>query len=112
MAIGLLAMGGLAVGGWVFGGVAVGWKAYGACAIAWRAAVGAAALAHDFALGGIAQAAQAGNAAAETYVKSSEFFHSVTWLSQYAGWLNLLWVLPMLLWWRMAARSPAAVISR
>ena len=104
MAMGLLAMGGLAVGGRVFGGVAVGWKAYGACAIAWRAAVGAAALAHDFALGGIAQAAQAGNAAAENYVKSSEFFRSVTWLSHYAGWLNLLWVLPMFLWWRIAAR--------
>jgi RNA polymerase sigma factor (sigma-70 family) len=105
MALGVLAMGGMAVGGWVFGGVAVGWNAFGACAIAWKAAVGAVALAHDFALGGIAQAAQAGNAAAETYVKSSEFFHSVTWLSQYAGWLNLLWVLPMLLWWRMASRA-------
>jgi RNA polymerase sigma factor (sigma-70 family) len=104
MAMGLLAMGGVAVGGWVFGGVAVGWKAYGACAIAWRAAFGAAALAHDFAFGGIAQAAQAGNAAAETYVKSSEFFRSATWLSRYASWLNILWVLPMLLWWRMAAR--------
>jgi RNA polymerase sigma factor (sigma-70 family) len=106
MAVGVIAMGGLAAGGWVFGGVAVGWEAYGACAIAWKASVGAAALAHDFALGSIAQAAQAGNAAAETYVKSSEFFQSATWLTRYAGWLNVLWVLPMLLWWRLAARRP------
>ncbi len=105
MAMGLLAMGGLAVGGWVFGGVAVGWEAYGACAIAWKASVGAAALAHDFALGNIARAAQAGNAAAEAYVKSSEFFQSATWLTRYAGWLNLLWVLPMLVLWRIAART-------
>jgi RNA polymerase sigma factor (sigma-70 family) len=112
MAMGLLAFGGLAVGGWVFGGLAVGWKAYGACAIAWKAAVGAAALAHDFALGNIAQAAQAGNAAAEAYVNSSGFFQSATWLTRYAAWLNILWVLPMLLWWRLAARSkrgPAAI---
>ncbi len=108
MAMGLLAMGGLAVGGWVFGGVAVGWKAYGACALAWKAAYGAAALAHDFALGGVALAAQANNIAAETYVNSSGFFHYVTSLSRYAGWVNLLWVLPMLLWWRTAARPKRA----
>lgn len=116
MATGLLAMGGLAVGGWVFGGVAVGWNAYGACAIAWKAAYGAAALAHDFALGGVAQAAQASNIAAESYINSSGFFHYVTSLSRYAGWLNLFWVLPMLLWWRMAARRtrshvPAALLT-
>jgi RNA polymerase sigma factor (sigma-70 family) len=104
MALGLLAMGGVTVGGWVFGGMAVGWKAYGACAVAWKAAMGAAALAHDFAAGGIAHAAQAGTPAADAYVKSSDFFRTAEWLSRYAGWLNLLWVLPMILWWRMAAR--------
>ncbi|HEX3719510.1 MAG TPA: RNA polymerase sigma factor [Verrucomicrobiae bacterium] len=105
MAVGLMAMGGVAIGGWVFGALAVAWEAYGACAIAWKAAVAGVALAHDFALGDIRQAAQAGTAAAEAYVKSSEFFQCSKWIGRYAGWLNILWVLPMALWWRMAARA-------
>jgi RNA polymerase sigma factor (sigma-70 family) len=105
MTLGLIAMGGIAVGGWVFGGMAVAWESYGACAIAWKAAVGEVALAHNFAMGQIAQAAQAGTAAAEAYVHSSEFFQSATWIGRFGSWLNLLWALPMALWWRAAARN-------
>jgi RNA polymerase sigma factor (sigma-70 family) len=102
---GLLAMGGLAAGAWCWGGVAVGWKAYGGCAVAWKAAVGGAAVAHGYALGGIAQAAEAGNEAAKSYVASSHFFQWADWGARHAGWLNLIWVVPLLAWWALAARA-------
>jgi hypothetical protein len=102
---GVLAMGGLAAGAWCWGGIAVGWKAYGGCAVAWKAAVGGAAVARGYALGGIAQAAEAGNEAAKSYVASSHFFQWADWGARHAGWLNLIWVLPLLAWWSLAARA-------
>jgi RNA polymerase sigma factor (sigma-70 family) len=102
---GLLAIGGLALGAWSWGGLAIGWKAYGGCAVAWKAAVGGAAVAHGFALGGIAQAAQTGSEAAQSYVASSQFFQWADWGSRHAGWLNLIWVLPLMAWWGVAARA-------
>ncbi|HEY3913084.1 MAG TPA: sigma-70 family RNA polymerase sigma factor [Verrucomicrobiae bacterium] len=105
MAIGLIAIGGVTLGGWVIGGMAVAWESCGACAIAWKAAVGEVALAHGFAIGRIVLATQAGTAAAEDYVKSSAFFQSAEWLGRFSVLLNLLWVLPLGLWWRAAARA-------
>jgi RNA polymerase sigma factor (sigma-70 family) len=101
--VGLLALGGLAVGAWSWGALAVGWQAYGACAVAWKAAVGGAAVAHDFAFASMAQAAQDGGEAAKTYIASSRFFQWAEWGSRHAGWLNLIWVVPIVAWWRLAA---------
>jgi len=53
----------------------------------------------------IAQTAQAGNEAANAYVASSVFFRGAEWGSRHAGWLNLIWVFPLMVWWAAAARA-------
>jgi RNA polymerase sigma factor (sigma-70 family) len=100
ISLGVLAIGGFAFGGWAFGGFAIGWQAFGGCALAWNAAVGGLAVARDFALGGVAHAAQANNSIAETFVRGQVFFQKMDRLSRHIGWLNLLWLIPMLAWWR------------
>ena len=101
---GLLAMGGFALGGWVFGGFALGWHAFGGCALAWNAAMGGLAIARNFALGGVAHAAQANSEVAVHYMKTSPFFHGMEILSNYVGWLNLLWLIPLAGWSRLVAK--------
>jgi Sigma-70, region 4 len=73
-AAGFLALGGFAFGVWSFGGLALGWQSFAGCAVAWNAAVGGAAIAHDFALGGLAAAAEANNELAAAFVRRSLFF--------------------------------------
>jgi hypothetical protein len=81
--------------------MAAGWQASGACAIAWLGAQGAAvAVAHDFAAGGVALARHANDAAAEAFFTNSDFFRTVQGAMRYAGWLNLMWLFPLVLWWR------------
>jgi RNA polymerase sigma factor (sigma-70 family) len=105
-AVGALALGGMALAVWSFGGLAIGWEAYGGCAIAWSAAVGGAAIAREFALGAVAHAMQANNEIAQAYVQSSGFFRNAHALfTRHLVWVNLLWVVPMLLWWRTVARA-------
>ena len=109
-ALGLLALGGTSLGFWAFGGLAIGWQAFGGCAIAWSGAMGGAAIAHGFALGGIAQALQANNELANRFMRVSPFFQNAQVFIRYFPWINLLWVLPMLLWWRAAraAQNPGS----
>jgi RNA polymerase sigma factor (sigma-70 family) len=104
-AVGLFVMAGFAIGGWVFGGFALGWKAYGGCAIAWKAATGGLALALDYASGAVAHAAQANNELATQFMSASPFFRRMEILSRYVGWLNLLWLIPLVGWWRMLAKK-------
>lgn len=99
IALGLMPVGGFAFGGWAFGGFALGWQAFGGCALAWNAAAGGLAVARDFALGGIAHAAQINNAAAENFIRSQLFFVRMELVSRHLAWLNLLWLIPMLAWW-------------
>jgi len=54
----------------------MGWQVYAGCAIAWNAASGGVAAAHDFALGGMAQAAQANNEAATSFIQPILFFRA------------------------------------
>ena len=103
-AMGLFAIGGFAIGGWVFGGFALGWRAFGGCALAWNAAMGGLAIARDVALGGVAHAAQANNEIATQFMKTSLFFKRMEFLSHYVGWLNLLWLIPLVGWWRIVAK--------
>lgn len=98
-AIGGMAWGGLALGVWSMGGLAMGWQAFGACAIAWNAALGGAAVAHDFALGGFAHADQANNEIAAQVIQSNPFFNSGQVVFRHFAWLNLIWVIPMMIWW-------------
>jgi RNA polymerase sigma factor (sigma-70 family) len=105
MALGVLALGGFSLGVWSMGGLALGWQAFGGCAIAWNAAAGGAAIAHDFALGNVAYAAQANNTAARGILELNAFFQYASRVMHYLVWLNLLWVLPIIAWWRIVARS-------
>ncbi len=97
-AIGLVPCGGFSLGLWAIGGFAVGLQAFGGCAIAWLGAQGGAAVAHDFATGGIALARHANDAAAEAFFATSSFFRIVQAAVRYAGWLNLMWLFPLVLW--------------
>jgi hypothetical protein len=115
LAIGLLPLGGLALGPvalggfslaiWSLGGFALGWQAFGGCAVGWHAAMGDAALARDFALGAIAQAVQANNDAAQAYIGASRFFQTAQLVARHMGWLYLIGVFPIALWWRNMARK-------
>jgi hypothetical protein len=103
LAIGFLALGGFALGVWAFGGLAIGWQAFGCFAIAWNAAAGDLSLAHGFALGRIAQAAQVNNETARHIIGANWFFHSMRVALRHWLWLNLLWVLPLVIQWRVIA---------
>ena len=105
IALGLLALGGFSLGVWTFGVLAIGRQAFGCCAVAWNAAVGGISLAHDFALGGIAHAAQANNAIAREFIAPNPFFHCSQIILRYCVWLNLLWVVPVVVQWRVIARK-------
>jgi len=63
------------------------------------------AIAHDFALGGIAHALQANNDAAQSYLQPNLFFQNAPLVLRYLAWLNLLWIIPMFAWWRIVVRS-------
>jgi hypothetical protein len=104
-AVGLLSLGGFSLGIWSFGALAFGWQVFGGCAIAWTAANGGIAVAHHFAVGGIAHALQANNEAARSYFRSNLFFQHIPLALRYLAWLNLLWVIPMLARWRVVARN-------
>ncbi len=99
-AVGLVTFGGFSLGLWAIGGMAAGWQAFGGCAIAWLGAQGGAAVAHDFAMGGVALARHANDAAAETFSTNSGFFRTVRAAMPYAVWLNLICLFPLILWWR------------
>jgi hypothetical protein len=104
-AVGLLVLGGFSLGVWAFGGLALGWQVFGGCAIAWNAALGGVAIAHDFAFGGIAHAAQANNAIARQFIGTNLFFHCAQIIGRYCVWLNLLWVVPVVVQWWVIARK-------
>jgi RNA polymerase sigma factor (sigma-70 family) len=103
-AAGLLALGGLGLGVWSFGGLAIGWQAFGGCAVAWNAAVGGVAVARDFVLGGITHAAQANNEIAGQAIWSKAFFQNAQIVLRHLAWLNLLWLVPLIQWWRTVSR--------
>ena len=105
LALGIMPMGGMALGVLACGGAVVGWQAIGGCALGWKSAVGGLAIAHDFALGGIAHAAQANNGVAKEFVDTSRFFRLVQAVNQHWVWMNLLWVAPLFVQWRIIVRS-------
>jgi RNA polymerase sigma factor (sigma-70 family) len=104
LALGLLPIGGCSLGVWAFGALAFGWQAYGACAVAWNVAEGWIALARQYALGFVAYGA-ADSQMASAFVQSSLFFRYAEVLRKYFALLNLLWVVPCLIEWRLVARA-------
>jgi len=103
--IGIASIAGFACGAWAFGGFALGWQAFGGCAVALNAASGGLAIARDFALGGVAQAAQANTELARQFIHDHLIFRQTEILTHYLGWLNLLWLIPLTGWWRLVAKS-------
>lgn len=109
LAVGGVALGGIAAGVWpLFGGLIIGWQAFNGCfAIGWSAAVGMFALAHDFALGQFVHAAQANNEAARQFVFPNPFFRCAEFIIRHWYWLNLFWIVPFFILWRVTrSRSP------
>lgn len=103
--LGILSVAGLALGVWAVGGQAVGWDAIGACAVGWSTAMGSLAVAHDYALGFIAIAGQTDAETVRKVTGSSMFF---TWALKslpYFPWLNLIWLAPVVWWWRRNSKS-------
>jgi hypothetical protein len=103
--VGLMTLGGFALGYYSFGAVGVGWFSFSACAIAWKAASGGVALAHDYALGGFAQAAQQNNDVARNFIFGQLFFRIVYSVLPYLFLMNLLWVLPLFKWWKIVKKQ-------
>jgi len=101
-AVGLVPFGGFSLGFWALGGMAAGWQAFGACAVGWQAAEGGVAVAREFAVGPVALARHANNDAATTFIQNGAFFHHVLTVTRRAYWLNLIGLLPLVLWWRAA----------
>ena len=107
-AIGLLALGGLSLGWWSFGGCAVGWLAFGGCALAWKGALGSLALAHGFALGNAAYAAHFNDVVAQACAQDTPFFRWAHAALRQLYWINLVWVIPLVVWWRVERRRRTA----
>jgi len=107
IAVGAGVLGALAAGGYAMGGVALGWEAMGGCAFAWHSAAGSFAFAHDFAAGYIAHAAQANNDAAYRFLADATFPRIAKFVTRHPFWLNLLWIAPLLIQWRLVARRKA-----
>ena len=105
MSIGMLELGGFGLGVWAFGGLVVGWQAFGGCALALNAAWGGYAIAGDFALGGIAHAAQMNNKLASEFMNANWFFRISNLTLPYLFWLNLLWFIPLVAQWRVTANK-------
>lgn len=107
--LGLLAFGGMAIGGVAVGGAAIGLIASGGFAVGWHAALGGAALAREFALGGGAVAHHANDDMAR------DFFTRYRWLDiSKGGPRNAFWLAcfaPMALqmaawhWWQRKMRK-------
>lgn len=68
-----LSIGGLALGWLSIGSLAFGWYAIGIVAVAWRGAIGAPAIAHDYALGPGARAIEANTATATAWFQGQWF---------------------------------------
>lgn len=114
LSAGILTVGGIALGVWAFLGLAVGWQAVGCVAIAWNAAAGNMALAHDFAHGSIAYATQANTPIAQQFFEFNSFYHSALFIlgNYHWLWLNLLWIVPFLVRWRVACKSRGKIQSQ
>jgi RNA polymerase sigma factor (sigma-70 family) len=91
--LGAFAVGGFGFGMWALAPFAFGWQAFGDCAIAWNAAWGGQyAIAHHFAIGETAYAAQANNEFVQHLLKSNSFFQFCTAKMTFARMILIIWV--------------------
>jgi len=98
MAVGALAVGGFGFGLWAFAGFGFGWDVSAGCAIAWHIASGAQyAIAHQYALGNVAHAAQANTEFVRHLVKLNPFFAACWRMVPHFLWLMWLWAIPLII---------------
>ena len=95
IALGIGAAGPVALGIWAYGALTIGWQICCGCGIAWNAATGGVAIAHDFAIGGIAHAVQANTDIARQFFQQAPFFRFAQWVSHHNLWM--IWVVPVIL---------------
>lgn len=105
ISLGIFSLGAVSLGVWAYGGLALGWQVCCGCGFAWHAAAGGVAMARDFALGGIARAAQANNEIAERFVQQDLFFRISRVIQNHSFLMMLLWVVPLTLQARVVARA-------
>jgi RNA polymerase sigma factor (sigma-70 family) len=94
LSVGALAVGGFGFGIWALAPLAVGWQAFGGgCAIAWDAAWGGQyAVAHHFALGEVAHAAQANNQFVRHLLNANPFFRFCITKMTFARMISISWI--------------------
>jgi hypothetical protein len=98
MAVGAMAVGGFGFGVWAFAGFGFGWRVSAGCAIAWDIASGGHyAIAHHFALGPMAHAAQANNEFVRNLVQTNPFFRTCWIILPYFYWLMWVWAIPLMI---------------
>ena len=105
IAMGLFPIGACCFGVWAYGGMVCGWQVFAGCGAAWNAAMGGVAIAHDFAVGGIARAAEANTEAARQFIQQGLFFRVAQTVSNHGLAMLLLWVIPVALQSRIVARA-------
>jgi hypothetical protein len=98
--VGALAVGGFGFGIWALAPFAVGWQAFGDCAIAWNAAWGGQyGVAHQFALGGAAHAAQANSEFVRHLLNANPFFRFCITKMTLTRRIAIIWIwmIPMMI---------------
>ena len=101
--IGLISLGAISLGVWSSGALAIGWQAHAGCGIAWNAAMGGLAVARDFAVGGLAHAAQANTEIATQFCRQGWFFRSAQFIADHGLWM--IFAVPLALQSWIAARA-------
>ena len=105
IALGMFPIGAICLGVWAYGALAFGWQIFCGCGAAWNAAVGGIVAAHDFAIGGIAHAAQANTETPSQFFQQNLFFRVSRMVANHSFLLMLLWVIPVTLKARVVARA-------
>jgi RNA polymerase sigma factor (sigma-70 family) len=103
ISMGMFSIGAISLGVWAFGGLSIGWQVFCSVGVAWNAAMGGMAIAHDFAAGRIAHAAQANTEIAAQFFGQSLFFRCANIVSNHGIWLMLGWIIPLALQSRLIA---------
>jgi len=95
VALGIFAAGPFCAGVWAFGALAIGWQVVCGVGIAWNAISGGVGIAHNFALGGYVQAAQANSEIAKQFFQQALYFRFAEFVSHYHLWM--IWIVPVIL---------------
>jgi hypothetical protein len=105
ISVGIFSIGAISLGVWAYGGLAIGWQVFCGVGVAWNAAMGGMTIAHDFAEGLIAHAAQANTETAAQFFRQNLFFRCAKIVSDHGFLLMLGWIIPLALQSRIMARA-------